>query len=306
MKGRTFFCSRERRERERETETKMAELVTDTGAFVFPCGPQSSMKVSSEVVINILDAYVRRNEGQERVIGTLLGSVTEGGKVDVRNAYAVPHNESNEQVALDIEFHRTMLELQQKISPRDTIVGWFSTGKGIVSSDALIQEFYGHETGHLVVDVDLPLGAPIFTAYSVKECSLLETSLALEFHPIPVEVKTLSTERIGADLFQTNSTKRLPTESQSIQNAVTSLSGMIDTVKAYVESVCEGKTEADVDIGRYISDTLGVIPNLSAEAINDIIHTNSQDVALVKYLSWMVQTQLALSEKLGTDCMPIL
>merc|ERR1711934_190617 len=286
--GEREATAREREKRERETETKMAELVTDTGAFVFPCGPQSSMKVSSEVVINILDAYVRRNEGQERVIGTLLGSVTEGGKVDVRNAYAVPHNESNEQVALDIEFHRTMLELQQKISPRDTIVGWFSTGKGIVSSDALIQEFYGHETGHLVVDVDLPLGAPIFTAYRVKECSLLETSLALEFHPIPVEVKTLSTE------------------SQGIQNAVTSLSGMIDTVKAYVESVCEGKTEADVDIGRYISDTLGVIPNLSAEAINDIIHTNSQDVALVKYLSWMVQTQLALSEKLGTDCMPIL
>merc|ERR1719375_1264773 len=167
------------------------------------------MKVSSEVVINILDAYVRRNEGQERVIGTLLGSVTEGGKVDVRNAYAVPHNESSEQVALDIEFHRTMLELHQKISSRDTIVGWSSTGKGIVNSDALIQEFYGHES----------------------------------VHPIPVEVKTLSTERIGSELFQTKTTKRLPNESQSIQNAVKSLSSMLETVKNYVTSVCEGKAE---------------------------------------------------------------
>ena len=202
-----------------------------------------------------------------------------------------------------------MLELHQKISSRDTIVGWFSTGKGIVNSDALIQEFYGHESAHaihLVVDVSLPLDAPIFTAYSVKECSLEETSLALEFHPIPVEVKTLSTERIGSELFQTKTTKRLPNESQTMQNAVRNLSGMIKSVKTYVSDVCEGKVEADSTIGRYISDTLGVIPNLTTETIDKIIHTNSEDVALVEYISWMVQTQLALSEKLGTDCMPIL
>ena len=284
----------------------MSALATEMGCFAFPCGSQTSVSVSSEVVMNILDSFVRRNEGQERVIGTLLGTVSEGGKVEVRSSYAVPHNESTEQVALDIEFHRTMLELHQKISARDQIVGWFSTGKGIVGSDSLIQEFYGHDTMHMIVDVTLPLDAPIFTAYSVTECSLLEQSLALEFHPIPVEVKTEGTERIGADLFNSKSTKNLPTESQSIQEAVKSLTGMIETVKLYVDSVCNGKKEADATIGRYIADTLGVIPNLSPAAIADIIHTNSQDVALVEYLSWMIQTQLALSEKLGTDCMPIL
>ncbi|UPR04453.1 subunit F of translation initiation factor 3 [Chloropicon primus] len=284
----------------------MAELVTDTGAFSFPCGQQTGVKLTSEVVIDVLDSYVRRNEGQERVIGTLLGTVNENGKVDVRTAYAVPHNESSEQVALDIEFHRTMLELHQKINARDQIVGWFSTGKGIVSSDALIQEFYGQDTIHLIVDVTLPLDAPIFTAYSVKEVNLLEQNLALEFHPVPVEVKTNTTERIGSELFQTKTTKRLPEESQSIQNAVGSLSSMIETVKTYVEGVCQGKVKADTTIGRYVSDTLGVIPSLTPEDVNNMVHTNAQDVALVEYLSWMVQTQLALSEKLGTDCMPIL
>ena len=68
----------------------------------------------------------------------------------------------------------------------------------------------------------------------------------------------------------------------------------------------KGEKEADETIGRYLSDTLGAIPNLTAATIEDIIHTSSQDVALVEYLSWMVQTQLALSERLGTDCMPIL
>jgi len=136
--------------------------------------------------------------------------------------------------------------------------------------------------------------------------SLQEQSLALEFIPIPVEVKTASTERIGADLFQTKTTKRLPNEKDSIQNAVRNLAGMIETVKKYVGAVNKGEKEADETIGRYLSDTLGAIPNLTAATIEDIIHTSSQDVALVEYLSWMVQTQLALSERLGTDCMPIL
>ena len=45
----------------------------------------------------ICDAYIRRNEKQERVIGTLLGSVSDG-LVSVQRCYVVPHNESADQV----------------------------------------------------------------------------------------------------------------------------------------------------------------------------------------------------------------
>ena len=49
------------------------------------------------VLFTITDAFIRRNQGQERVIGTLLGSISDG-VVEVKNCYAVPHSESNEQV----------------------------------------------------------------------------------------------------------------------------------------------------------------------------------------------------------------
>lgn len=49
------------------------------------------------VLFTITDAFIRRNKGQERVIGTLLGSISDG-VVEVKNCYAVPHSESNEQV----------------------------------------------------------------------------------------------------------------------------------------------------------------------------------------------------------------
>ena len=56
-----------------------------------------TVQVHSGVLFNICDAYIRRNENQGRVIGTLLGSVADG-VVDVRNSYAVPHDESQDRV----------------------------------------------------------------------------------------------------------------------------------------------------------------------------------------------------------------
>ena len=67
----------------------------------------SSAKLHPTVLFNICDSYIRRNDQTERVIGTLLGSVSSDGVVDIRNSYAVPHNESSEQVlsiAKDLSF----------------------------------------------------------------------------------------------------------------------------------------------------------------------------------------------------------
>lgn len=65
----------------------------------FSASSQSlSAKVHPLVVFNICDCFVRRPDQAERVIGTLLGSVLPDGTVDIRNSYAVPHNESLDQV----------------------------------------------------------------------------------------------------------------------------------------------------------------------------------------------------------------
>ena len=297
--------------------TERARRSLAMASFGFPCGPARQVKVSAGVVMSVLDAYVRRNEGQERVVGTLLGSLNaESGTVDVRNVYAVPHNESKEQVALDIEFHRTMLELNQKINAKDAVVGWFSTGNGppITGGDALLQEFYNHEaphTVHLVVDVSLPLDRPIFSAFGVTSCALQEQQLAQCFHPIPVEVKQAEVERIGGNVFRSRTCKDVPDESSAVRDSVDALRRLLTILADYVGRVCDGDaasaSASDNAVGRYVSDTLAAaLPALSGEAVERIVQQNAQDIALVEYLAYMAKTQLALSEKLGTDCMPIL
>lgn len=83
----------------------------------------TSVTVHPVAVFSILDHFLRRNVAEDRVIGTLLGSRIDG-VIHVKNAFAVLHKESEDQVAVDLEYHRTMLDLQTKANPNETIVGW--------------------------------------------------------------------------------------------------------------------------------------------------------------------------------------
>lgn len=46
-------------------------------------------------------------------------------EVEVRSSFAVLHSETSEQVAVDMEYHRTMYELHHRVNPKEVIVGWW-------------------------------------------------------------------------------------------------------------------------------------------------------------------------------------
>jgi translation initiation factor 3 subunit F len=75
--------------------------VTSGKQTVLQCsgtGPSVSARIHPVVLFNICDSYVRRPDQAGRVIGTLLGSTSSDGTVEIKNAYVVPHNESSDQV----------------------------------------------------------------------------------------------------------------------------------------------------------------------------------------------------------------
>ena len=82
------------------------------------------MTVRPAALLAILDHYLRRTDDQARVIGTLVGTRVDG-VVDVRGAFAVLHSETEEQVAVDMEYHQTMYELHHRVHPKEVIVGWY-------------------------------------------------------------------------------------------------------------------------------------------------------------------------------------
>ena len=122
-------------------------------------GASRLVKVHPAVLFSILDHYIRRTEGQKRVIGTLLGIVDEvSGSVEVTNCFAVTHSDKQDEVFLDKKFQQTMSDLHYRVNPKEVIVGWYATsmdGVSIVDSSSLIHDFYASECEdpvHLVVD----------------------------------------------------------------------------------------------------------------------------------------------------------
>ena len=86
--------------------------------------PLTTVTVHPVALFSILDHFLRRSPNEDRVIGTLLGTRVDN-VIEVKSSFAVLHKESEEQVAVDFEYHRTVYELHQKVNPRETIVGWY-------------------------------------------------------------------------------------------------------------------------------------------------------------------------------------
>ncbi|WOH09068.1 hypothetical protein DCAR_0728521 [Daucus carota subsp. sativus] len=268
-----------------------------------PSPTSLSAKVHPLVIFNICDCFVRRPDQAERVIGTLLGSVLPDGTVDIRNSYAVPHNESLDQVALDIDYHHNMLASHQKVNPKEVIVGWFSTGFGVSGGSALIHEFYSREATnpvHLTVDTGFTNGDATIKGFVSVNLSLGDHQLASQFQEIPLDLRMVEAERIGFDVLKKTAVDKLPNDLEGMEDSMKKLLALIDDVYKYVDDVVEGRLAPDNNIGRFISDTVASIPKLSSSAFEKLVNDSIQDQLVLLYLSSITRTQLSLAEKLNT------
>ncbi|XP_015877311.3 eukaryotic translation initiation factor 3 subunit F [Ziziphus jujuba] len=262
-----------------------------------------SAKVHPLVIFNICDCYVRRPDQADRVIGTLLGSILPDGTVDIRNSYAVPHSESSDQVALDIDYHHNMLISHQKVNPKEVIVGWYSTGLGVTGGSALIHEFYSREVSnpvHLTVDTGFSTGEGTIKAYVSVNLSLGDRQLAAQFQEIPLDLRMVEAERVGFDILKTTMVDKLPTDLEGMEASMERLLALVDEVYKYVDNVVEGRVAPDNNIGRFISDTVASLPKLPPTAFDKLVNDSLQDHLLMLYLSSITRTQLSLAEKLNT------
>ncbi|CAO2825150.1 unnamed protein product [Amaranthus hypochondriacus] len=269
----------------------------------FGGSPSLNVKVYPLVIFNICDCYVRRPDQAERVIGTLLGSVSPDGTVEVRNSYAVPHNEFSDQVALDIEYHHNMLTSHQKVNPKEVIVGWYSTGFGVTGGSVLIHEFYSREVAnpiHLTVDTTFMNGEATLKAFVSVNLSLGDQSLAAQFQEIPAELQMSEAERVGYELLKSTVADKIPSELEGMESTLERLLTLIDDVYKYVDDVVEGHVAADSKIGRFLSDAVSSLPKLSPSAFDKLVNDSLQDQLLLVYLSSITRTQLSLAEKLNT------
>jgi len=274
-----------------------AALFTATGAV------HKSCKVSVSVIFSILDHHSRRQEHQDRVIGTLVGYEHDGA-IEVRNSFPVTHTE-DDQVGVDMAFHKTMLALHRKVSPKEVVVGWYATGPSINEASVMIQDFYAREMGgsplHLTVDTTLANDTMSIKAWSHASITINEKALGSHFLPVPYEVQAGDHERIGLDalkLRKGTGVHAMPSDIESLEFSVRRLVELIDAVSDYVKKVVDGTIPGDNNVGRFLFASLAVLPKIDPANLERLFQNNVQDLLLLVYLSNLTRTQLQIAEKL--------
>ncbi|EGO02009.1 hypothetical protein SERLA73DRAFT_132744 [Serpula lacrymans var. lacrymans S7.3] len=261
----------------------------------------TSVTIHPAVLCSILDHYLRRTDSQERVIGTLLGTRTDT-EIDVRSSFAVLHSETSEQVAVDMEYHRTMYELHHRVNPKQVIVGWYSTGSNLNTYSALIQNFYSQETAphqavHVVVNTGLEEGVKSGAqAYVSSPVGIFPKPENCVFVPIPCELRYDAAERNSLELLTSPTPIVHPTsELEIFEQSLQSILDMMDRVLGYVRRVLAGEVKGDPAVGRYLMDTIGTSVSDSEGGFN----TTLQDTLMVSYLATLMRSQAEISSRLS-------
>lgn len=265
------------------------------------------------------------------MIGALVGVRSEDGTdVEVRSCFAIPHTENEDQVEVDVEYQKNMLALTLKASPREALLGWYTTSLELNSFSALIQNFFAapdtgtfpHPAIHLTVGTDAyvassshPAGAAppaldtietrcyISSPVGVNAERAAETCLFIE---VPHKLATPGdAERAALELVATaaeSETRTAPVVSdiEQLRRTVAFTLDMLDRVGAYVGEVLDEEREPSQALGQYLMNALSLAPKVDPEAIERDFNNHVQDVLMVSYLANTIRTQIDLAQRLAT------
>lgn len=269
---------------------------------------QAGCRVRPVVLFSIIDHYSRREEGQERVIGTLLGTEV-NGVTEICSCFPVPHTETEEQVAVNTDFHATMLQLHQRVHPKHRVIGWYSTGEEINDSSMLFHDFYGQDVErpvHLLLDLGLGERRMSCKAYVSVELSLGSTKLGTVFEDIKLSVVNSESDQIGIDTLLKVSADggagaaggAALSDVDSMELTVKKLLRTLEGVMEHVEKVTQQKEPVNASVVRLLQDLVASAPRLPTSSFDKMFNAQVQDMLAVVYLANLTRTQLALAEKL--------
>jgi translation initiation factor 3 subunit F len=249
------------------------------------------------------------------VIGALVGTRSEdGSEVEVRSTFAIPHTENEDQVEVDVEYQKNMLALTLKASPRETLLGWYTTSHELNSFSALIQNFFASpETGtfphpavHLTISTEP--GTPIATKTYISAPVAVSPDRAAEsclFIEVPHKLLFSDAERAAlgtASAAADTEARSAPVISdiETLARSLESVSDLLERVSGFVGEVLDEERDGSHALGQYLMNALSLAPKVSATQIEADFNNHVQDVLMVSYLANTIRTQIDLAQRLAT------
>jgi len=143
------------------------------------------------------------------VVGALLGSVNSDGSVALKNSFAMPHDQLDQDF---LGFFNTMSELHHRVNPRENVVGWYTTTKAsdtdaVGEEDAHLHAFFEEKIGDRYPCVLLRVDANIQSATSIGVSAFVARSLP----PPPLRARVVRVRREAL-----RKARRLPFEAAAL------------------------------------------------------------------------------------------
>ncbi|KAK2710110.1 eukaryotic translation initiation factor 3 subunit F-1-like [Artemia franciscana] len=261
------------------------------------------VKVHPVVLMQIVDSYERRALDNQRIIGTLLGTIDKD-VVEVTSCFHVPHSESEDQVSLEMEFAKGMHELHKKVNSSEVIVGWWATGREVKSQSTPIHEYYALQCSnpiHLVVDTSLTRDRMDIEAFASVPVGVVGKTMGLMFTKIPVDIACTNAETVGlVALEATKHTQRRQAIQPELLTVAESVNGLLAKSNAALQFVDEAmKSYPDPALGRHLLGLVNSIPKMNSDSFDSLQNDNIKDLLAIMYLAQLTKSQLNINEKLA-------
>jgi 26S proteasome regulatory subunit N8 len=212
---------------------------------------------------------------------------------------------------LDHNFLENMLAMFRKISAKERVVGFYSTGPQIRQNDLRIYE---------IVRRFLPprtITAPVFciidvrpdrqslptTAYKVvEEVSTKDgqRQVKLSFAHVPSQMGAVEAEEVGVEhLLRDINDPTVSTVAFLIKNKISGLATLAEKLvecRDYLLSCAHGDQKVNPDIVANLQTILNLLPNLNTEEMVRSILIKTNDMQLAIYLSALIRSVIALHD----------
>lgn len=261
------------------------------------------------VLLSIADHHhrIHGNSKDKRVIGMLLGDCFKG-QVNVLQSFAIPFEEdpNDPQVWFaDTNFIDDMYALHQKVTLKESIVGWYSSKTTVCQNDLDIHHTmlrYNPNAIFITTDVTAkdPHEIPVAAFIGAERVRPDGKPIVSSFQNVPTIVDFLEVEEIGVEhLLRDIKDVDMSEIGTTLTNSVHGLAALehrLQGISNYLQSVIDGKYQVDNEIIGLTQSIFNLLPNLGLKDTVDSLATKSDDSTFMIFISQLCRSVVSLHE----------
>lgn len=295
-----------------------------------------SIQIDPLVMFQICDHYLRRKDGDDKVVGILLGFINSSDQLIITNCFGVRDISDlttgiNADLTNPNTYYRTAKSLHEKINKQESVVGWYSTKtirddtipwsnlniSGLLRNDARLLS----SPLMLILDccdenqsLDYKLyrsDVKSFPKAIVQKLNMTST-FTLLYTEVSAVIKASDADKVALSAMVSEnknwgdavSVAHIGNEKEQVQETTVSVEKtmeLLDSIYQYVSNCVTNEKSEKKDVQETVARTLASIPTLSYEnAADNLFVKNRRDASMINYLAKLTETQLCIAERISS------